>query len=284
MKTTNKIQQFIGQRIAGLRGELGYSQEELAKKLGITRQSLSLFENGQRKISFDHIVKLSQAFGVSVDEFLMVVGSKQKLTKQSLSKENFSLEEEKVKNLILYIASRCGGRPNFGETLLYKMLYFIDFDAYEQLGKPVTGLHYVKLQFGPVPVQESFLKITNDMKQNGELEVLVREYHARKQKRYIALQDPRLEVFTQKEKELIDHEIAKLGVLSAVEIENYSHGDVPWQITEMKSVIEYDLVFQRKLPYAYRDYNELSESASASDILNHLGEMSEDEANYYDSL
>ena len=48
----------------------GISQVELAKLLGVTRSTVSRWENNERELSAKHLIKLSELFGVSVDEIL----------------------------------------------------------------------------------------------------------------------------------------------------------------------------------------------------------------------
>ena len=38
---------------------------------------------------------------------------------------------EKFKQVFLYILKKVGAKPNVGQTVLYKLLYFIDFDYYD---------------------------------------------------------------------------------------------------------------------------------------------------------
>ncbi|KML40651.1 helix-turn-helix domain-containing protein [Cytobacillus firmus] len=52
------------------RKEKGWSQEELAEKLYVSRQSVSKWENGQNYPSIEIIIKLSDLFGVTIDELL----------------------------------------------------------------------------------------------------------------------------------------------------------------------------------------------------------------------
>ena len=47
------------------------SQDELAEKLSVTRQSISLWENGQTQPSLENIVALAKLFQVSTDELLV---------------------------------------------------------------------------------------------------------------------------------------------------------------------------------------------------------------------
>ena len=57
----------LSQNIAGLRHAAGWSQEELAARLDVTRQSVSKWESGQSVPDAERLVKLSELFGVSVD-------------------------------------------------------------------------------------------------------------------------------------------------------------------------------------------------------------------------
>ena len=50
-----------------------------------------------------------------------------------------SLQVKKFKNVLLYILERCAGKPNVGETVLYKLLYFSDFNYYELYEEQLTG-------------------------------------------------------------------------------------------------------------------------------------------------
>lgn len=60
----------VSEKIYTLRTQLGLSQEELAEKLGVSRQSVSKWETGQSVPDLEKIIKLSDLFGVSVDELV----------------------------------------------------------------------------------------------------------------------------------------------------------------------------------------------------------------------
>jgi transcriptional regulator with XRE-family HTH domain len=57
-------------RLAQLRKEVGLTQNELAKKLNITRSALSLYELGKRDPDTETLCKIAGFFGVSVDYFV----------------------------------------------------------------------------------------------------------------------------------------------------------------------------------------------------------------------
>jgi transcriptional regulator with XRE-family HTH domain len=58
------------ERLKNERKNKGWSQEELAEKLFVSRQSISKWENGQNYPSIEIIIKLSDLFGLTIDELL----------------------------------------------------------------------------------------------------------------------------------------------------------------------------------------------------------------------
>ena len=60
----------LSEKILSLRTQLGLSQEELAEKLAVSRQSVSKWETGQSVPDLDKLIKLADLFGISVDELV----------------------------------------------------------------------------------------------------------------------------------------------------------------------------------------------------------------------
>ncbi len=58
-------------RIEEIRGERGIRQEELAKALGVSRQTISSLENGRYNPSIMLAFKLAKFFGVSIEEIFI---------------------------------------------------------------------------------------------------------------------------------------------------------------------------------------------------------------------
>ena len=61
---------ILADKIIELRKKNGWSQEELAEMLGVSRQSVSKWEGAQSVPDMNRILKLSEVFGVSTDELL----------------------------------------------------------------------------------------------------------------------------------------------------------------------------------------------------------------------
>ena len=58
------------QRLSSLRKQKGISQEALAEKLGVSRQAVSKWENGEAMPETTKLPALAKVFGVSIDWLL----------------------------------------------------------------------------------------------------------------------------------------------------------------------------------------------------------------------
>ncbi len=63
----------LGERTRQLRKEMGWSQAELGEKIGTDSQRVSRYENGRISPSIDAMVRIAEAFNVSLD-YLLVDG------------------------------------------------------------------------------------------------------------------------------------------------------------------------------------------------------------------
>lgn len=61
---------ILADKIIDLRKKAGWSQEELAEKLAVTRQSVSKWEGAQSIPDMDKVVQMSRLFGVTTDYLL----------------------------------------------------------------------------------------------------------------------------------------------------------------------------------------------------------------------
>lgn len=60
----------IGKRIAEKRNEAGMTQSDLGKKLGISQSHVARIENGLYDARFGIIIKIAEAIGCSIDDFV----------------------------------------------------------------------------------------------------------------------------------------------------------------------------------------------------------------------
>lgn len=57
-------------KIEQLRNKLGISQNELAKRIGVTQGAISQWEQGLSKPTIDKLIKLGEIFKCSVEDLL----------------------------------------------------------------------------------------------------------------------------------------------------------------------------------------------------------------------
>ena len=261
---------MLSKFIQQLRKKHNLTQEYLASELGISRPTYIQIEQGGRELTISEAMKLADIFGISFNDFLAgnapeykVVFEKKSGKKSSgdLSAGRQSLQIrvtgknlEKFKQVLLYVLGKVGGKPNVGETVLHKLLYFIDFDYYEKFEENLMGATYIKNHHGPTSVE--LKDIIVDMQKNGEIEAIKSQYFKYGQKKYLPLKRPALDKFSAREIEHIDEVLAKLADKNAKEIENYSHDDIPWKVAEKGQPLSYESVFYRDERYSVRNYDD----------------------------
>ncbi|HCT29740.1 MAG TPA: XRE family transcriptional regulator [Bacteroidales bacterium] len=261
--STRLSQEQIGQRIMELRKLKGLSQAELAKSVKISRPSLVQIESGNRSIDVLELQRLSIILGFSLDDFMsenFIVNDSVEVNTENKTKkvvERISvptLQVDKFKNVLLYILEKCAGKPNVGETVLYKLLYFSDFNYYELYEEHLTGAKYRKLPYGPVP--QKLDSIINQMIEKSQLQRVKTDYYGLAQTRYLPLMKANLSELKASEKEIIDKVIEQMSDWSAASISNYSHKDMPWLASKEGEEINYELVFYRDAPFSVRNYGD----------------------------
>jgi transcriptional regulator with XRE-family HTH domain len=263
MNNIKLLQKQIGQRLAELRKMKGLSQEDLSKSVKISRPSLAQIELGNRGVNVFELQQLSLVLGFSLDDFMSkdfsvnqdIEGNTE--AKPEKTEERIAvprLHVDKFKNVLLYILERCAGKPNVGETVLYKLLYFSDFNYYELYEEHLTGAKYRKLPYGPVP--QKLDTIIGQMLEKGMIQRIKTAYFDRVQTRYIPLVKADLTQLKASEKEVIDKVIEQMSDWSASAISSYSHKDMPWLASKEGEEINYELAFYREAPFSMRNYDD----------------------------
>lgn len=255
----------LHQTIKELRLQNNFSQEFMAEKLDMSRPTYMQLEKGERELTVSEAKKLASVFSMSLKDFL--IGEKKeikiglektkKVKKTDKPEIRISVPQEnlkKFKEVLLYILEKVGARPNIGETALYKLFYFIDFDYYEKFEEQLIGAKYIKNHFGPTPIE--FKKITDQMIEKGELEKIKSKYFQHEQKKYLPRRSPNLKILSAQEVQHIDEVLARLAWKNANELSEYSHSDTPWRVHEMGDEISYETVFYRDDDHSVRNYED----------------------------
>ena len=225
------------------RKALGLSQTEVGEALGLSRPTYIKLEQGVSKPTQQQQAILASLFSVSQE----TVEKRSKDTTtisnsivlKKLPKENI----QKFEQVLLYMVSKVGGLPNIGQTALYKLLYFIDFDYYEKYQEYLIGATYIKNTHGPSPV--SFAKIAKGLEKKQQLIEVHSKYFNYDQTKYLVTNEPEVSSLSAQELKHIDDELKRFASKSAKELSDLSHIDTPWRVAKDRQVLNYRHVFYR---------------------------------------
>src|SRR6266849_8660441 len=94
-------------------------------------------------------------------------------------------DNEKFRELILFMAEKSEGDRPFGAIKLNKLLFYADFLAFLTLGKAITWQPYQKLENGPAP--RRLLPVASEMEEEEVIAYTERDYYGKRQRRMLAL-------------------------------------------------------------------------------------------------
>lgn len=262
---------MLAKYIQEQRKKRNLSQEFLASTLRISRPTYLLIEQGERDLTITQAKKLANVFDVSFEDFLqgkadaktvVKIEGKKRRAQEAEHEIRISVPQTKVdkfRQVLLYILKKVGGKPNVGMTVLYKLLYFIDFDYYEKYEDQLMGLAYLKNHHGPTPLL--FERLIGDMVKNGEVEIIKSKFYRFPQTKYLMNPEvePDLSVLNGREQEHIDWELRRLSDLTATQLSDLSHKDVPWISAVDGKPLDYESVFYRTSETSVRDYGNTEE-------------------------
>lgn len=244
----------FGSTIAKLRNNAGLSQQDVADKLEMARATYASLESGRRQPDLPGIRNIAEFYQVSPSDLINgIVVSAQTVEPHDFTEReedirprdiNPTVNPEKLREVLAYVLEKIGAKPNVGETVLYKLLYFIDFDYYEKHGKSITGLTYIHNHFGPSPVAD-FKSVVDGMQAQGELEVIETNYFKNTQKKYLPTKLVPFDKLSAQELEHINDTLARLSDKTAKELSELSHYDTPWMVARKGKPLDYRDTFYR---------------------------------------
>lgn len=153
------------------------------------------------------------------------------------------INETKYRNAILYFVSHINN-DTLGKIKLMKLLYYLDFDHFEQFGTSVTGDDYLRWDKGPVPTKAAAVidRMVADRQLLVENEDIGLPYP---QTRYTALQRSDVRVFSPTEVAVLCGVAEKWEHHSGTDMVHAVHGEPPWLETAPNAVIDYRLALMR---------------------------------------
>lgn len=217
-------------------------QKELMQVLGLSRPLISDIQNDKRPLTAVQRTTLKDYFE----------------SQQSADSIRINIPQkhlEKFKQVFLYVLQQVGAKPNVGETVLYKLLYFIDFDFYEKYEEQLMGLTYIKNTHGPTP--REFKVVVDEMVAAGQVDKVKAEHFTFTQKKYLPVVRPDLNQLSGAELAMIHSVLDRYSDLSATQLSVLSHEDTPWRLAKDRQDIEYEHAFYRPDRFSVREYEAL---------------------------
>lgn len=149
--------------------------------------------------------------------------------------------DEKLRELVLLIATLSEGDAPFGKTKLNKVAFFSDFIAYLMFGKSITGHEYMRLPEGPAPrklllVMPAFRKPSEP---DPDIAVRAHDYYGRSVERPLALRAPNTKKFSPEEVQLVETLVKQYWGKNAREMSDKSHKFIGWALTDDRGTIPY---------------------------------------------
>lgn len=212
----------IYQTIKMLRTQAGVSQEEMADMLHMSRITYANIESEKRELKKSEIEKIAQFFEITSTELMHTTNPWTKHT------ERVSIQTP-IMNVILYILSKCAGKPNLGKIVMNKLLYFIDFNYHEKYHESLTGMTYIKMPMWPVLKDAE--ELLQQMKDEWLIDIVQWEYFWYMQTRLIPKTAPNMQQFTVAQLAEIDYVINQYWDKTWKWLTEFSHGDAPRRLT-----------------------------------------------------
>lgn len=142
----------------------GLTQEEVAKKLKMTRQTYNAIETGKRDLTINELHELCNILGLTVQQFLF----------SSSEPHSYESKMDKFKQLILnclqYGVTTEGASMN--KLKLAALVALCDFDAYIKLKKSISELSYRHTNQGPIV--DAYYRMIDELYDEGVIAIELR--------------------------------------------------------------------------------------------------------------
>jgi hypothetical protein len=149
-------------------------------------------------------------------------------------------DDEKLRELIIYVSMLSRHDPKFGAIKLNKLLFYADFLAYQKFGSAITGQDYQALEQGPAP--KRLKPVMDHMERSGDIKIETKKVGKFRQHRAVPNRIANLRVFSAVELDLVHNVVKKFRDFNARQISDESHLFLGWQLGVQGETIPYSTV------------------------------------------
>lgn len=228
MHMTNTYAPFI----KSLRISKGFSQEQVATAIGVSRSTYTAIEAGKQPLDVEEAKKLASFFGIGVDALL------------SGSIPNI----EKYKHMILAYLRMDLTKKEDGKvtkTKLAKLLYLADFAWFYDHFESMSGMQYRKIAYGPVP--DTFFRALDELEESGKIVIARREGDGKEMflvSESESNRNEKIQTLSVEEQALMQEIAIKWKDKNTNEIVNFTHNQLPYFLCRENELIPYELITQ----------------------------------------
>jgi DNA-binding XRE family transcriptional regulator len=218
------------QKIKGFRTSRGFSQEQVAKAIGVSRPTYTAIEAGKQELSLDEGTKLAAFFSISVGD----------LASGSIP------DVAKYKQMILaYLRMHLSKDGKVPKTKLAKLLYLADFAWFYDHLESMSGMRYKKFTYGPVP--DTFFRALDELEEGGKI-VIDRKSEDGRDMFLISESESnaneKIQTISKEELGLMEKIAEKWKSKKTQDIVNFTHNQLPYLLCRNDEVIPYELITQ----------------------------------------
>lgn len=132
------LKKYIGTQIKTFRKSAGFTQDELAKRLNTTKQTISRYEKGDRKANQDMLFELCDILGVSIDDFFPSQNDSSSNTPQIQTIYD-KLTPPRQNKVLTYAEKQLNEQRNEEETKINEVSEAIQFYSYDYYDHPASA-------------------------------------------------------------------------------------------------------------------------------------------------
>ena len=240
----------LAQNLEKARQAYGYTQDQVAEAMGVSRPTYAAIETGKRDITLSHLEILAAMFRVSEDELRGAPDGISTIVDPQASVDKY---KQIILNALQFGADSKDGKIT--KTKLAKLVYLADFSWYYNHLTPMSGMSYRRLPRGPVP--DVYFRAIDEMVESGVIDI---EPSGR------AFMISMVERGDAPHSKLSDNERDTIKILGEAwkdkqtqEIVDFTHEQLPWQICREGEVIPYGLITQEDPEKVYGPATQLAQ-------------------------
>jgi transcriptional regulator with XRE-family HTH domain len=218
----------LSQNIEQLRKARNFTQEHMSNELGISRPTYINIENGERDPSVSELEKIAAIFGVSAGELL------------SSPRNN-----KKFEQMYFYLLRKF--KSGVPKTKLAKLLYLTDFSNFYNTLESMSGVPYVRREYGPVA--DIFFELTENLYDKGKINIEPLDGGA------LMIQSTSKDIsddlLSHDDKKLMDKIFNVWKNKRTQTVVNFTHEQKPWKACRDGEYIPYSLIIQEDPEHVY---------------------------------